>query len=174
MATYYKGTLYLNSELNENTKRFCYSQNSSFNYENPYKKEYNRLNSKDRGYLIDYLFNSAYGEYREVNDKKIINILECIFKNIRLDFARRHYFDIVYEKFVDVNGIVYGKELHTGLIFPLSQRNDFVKRTYEIKKEYDYDRYDYRIKIIENYEFPTLSLCEAIILEGGVADQNEV
>jgi len=173
MATYYKGTLYLNSELNENTKKFCYSQYGSIYWENPYKKEYNRLNSKDSGVLIDYLFNHL-GEYREVNDKKIINILESIFSDIRFAFDRNHHFDIVYEKFVDVNGIVYGKELHTGLIFPLSQRNDFVKRTYEIRKIYEDDRYDYRIKVIENYEFPTLSLCEAVILENGVANQNEV
>ena len=174
MATYYKGKLFLNSELNENTKKFCYSQYSSYYFENPYKKEYNRLNSKDRGALIDYLSNSYYGEYREVNDKKVINILESIFRDIRVSFDRNNHFDIVYEKFVDVDGIVYGKELQTGLIFPLSQRNDFVKRTYEIREIYEDDRYDYRIKIIENYEFPNLSLCETVILENGVANQNEV
>lgn len=174
MATYYKGKLFLNSELNENTKKFCYSQYSSYYFENPYKKEFNRLNSKDWGALIDYLSNSYYGEYREVNDKKVINILESIFRDIRVAFDRNNHFDIVYEKFVDVDGIVYGKELQTGLIFPLSQRNDFVKRTYEIREIYEDDRYDYRIKIIENYEFPNLSLCETVILENGVANQNEV
>ena len=174
MATYYKGTLYLNSELNENTKKFCYSEYSSYYFENPYKKEYNRLSSRDRGELIDYLANCFYGEYREVNDKKVINILECVFNDIRFGFGSKHYFDIVFEMFVDVDGIVYGKELHTGLVFPLSQRNDFVKRTYEIKKIYGDKRYDYRIKISDTYEFPTLSLCEAVILENGVANQNEV
>lgn len=174
IATYYKGKLFLNSELNENIISLGYYQGCSFDCDDLYKKEYNRLNSKDSGVLIDFLFNHL-GEYREVNDKKIINILESIFRDIRVAFDRNNHFDIVYEKFVDVNGIEYGKELHTGLIFPLSQRNDFVKRVYEIESEYiSYSKYNYKMKIIENYNLPTLSLCEAVILENGIANQNEV
>jgi len=175
MATYYKGKLFLNSELNENTISLGYYQGCSFDCDDLYKKEYNRLNSKDRGVFIDYLYNYNYREFREVNDKKVINVLEQLFADIRFGSDCMHHFDIIFEKFVDVNGIEYGKELHTGLIFPLSQRNDFVKRVYEIESEYiSYSKYNYKMKIIENYNLPTLSLCEAVILENGVANQNEV
>ena len=175
MATYYKGTLRLNSELNESSLYLGKSWTESFNCCEQFKEHWLKLSYGDKKCLNIFLLELNYGEYNQkVDNQKVIDIFEKIYKMKYIYDEKSHYFEIIFEKFKDEDGISYGKELHTGLIFPLFERNDYVERIYNIKKTRVGSSRFYELYIVNEYKVPSLDLCEVLIFDCKIADQNEV
>lgn len=180
MATYYKGTLRLNSEVNEGVLRLGRFSSciDIFNWDNNFDEYYLKLNYDDRQCLRNFCVSLGCSKYnKKIDDKKVIAVLEKILKNTCIFDKSNYHFEIIFEKFKDEDGISHGKELHTGLIFPLFERNDYVERGYNIKKTHYHDgrtNYFYDLQIVNKYSFPSLDLCETLIFNCEVADQNEV
>ena len=178
MATYYKGTLYLNSELNDNILLIGNIAYGNFSCNADCKSYYCRLKRREQKCLESYCFSLSSGDnFTKVNNKDIISILETMLSDCIIIDKDNSKLEIIFEEFTDVNGIIYGKELHTGLIFPLAKNvvlfPNFSESQYRISKKNSFG-YDIFLQIILMYHLPTLSLCETLIRHVSVADQNEV
>lgn len=121
MKVYYIGRL-----IKSNTKDFAQFrilQNiHDFNIND---ENYNtlKLNLNDFNYLKEIL-NDSFKNGTKINDKKTINIIgksNLVFNN----YANYRVSTIIYELVQDKNGNLYGKELITGLLFPIQNNCEF-------------------------------------------------
>lgn len=179
MTTYHKGTLYLNSELNGNWHEFGYKNVGTNYFYLHYSlfsvNNYHEVNYNDRNYFEKYFVDTCiFDESIEISDKYILTILNKLIKKYRYVNKDNSIINIIFEKIVDENGIVYGKELYTGLIFPLAAQNEFKECKYNVRKKLSDGQGVYELQCVVNYNFPSLSLCESIIMDVNVANQNEV
>ena len=179
MTTYHKGTLYLNSELNDTWHNIGYSYSSGdiFHWDFSWVSsgDYSELEYDDKEYFGDYFLENSSYESSEIRNTKIISILNKLIKQKRFyPLESTNILDIVFEKIIDKDGVVYGKELYTGLIFPLMRQNDFKTYRYNVSMRTFNTEKRHKLQCVVNYNIPSLSLCEAIIGSVEIANQNEV
>ena len=179
MTTYYKGTLFLNSELNNSWRDIghSYSRGSTFrcSYSWFSSGDYSELEYDDKEYFGNYFLENSSYDCSEIRNSKIIFILNKLIKQIRFySLESTNILDVVFEKIIDKDGVVYGKELYTGLIFPLSRQNDFKNYRYNVRARIYNTEKRHELQCVVNYNIPSLSLCEVIIGSVDIANQNEV
>ena len=128
-------------------------------------KKLSRKDIYNASRIKDYKFRQeVLDSFNDYFASKILNIYYEIISTID--------FDIVYEIVKDKSGNLYGKELYTGLLFPiLLKSNYFID--YEIIKREDTDRKFY-LKGTAKVNFDSLYKCDIFITGNQVANQNEV
>ncbi len=175
---YYKGNVI--------NKGFCYGQ--------IYKLVFDHVGIDDKTYILNWNTSYELNDYfkhrkddyekintslrdicRSVGDKKELDKL--FLSALKPDINDKSGKNIFYEKIYDTEGNCYGKELLTGLIFPIRYDYD----DYEIK--YDYEtkdagvasiKYEYSISITPKIISPPDTRIECLIVGEEVANQEEL
>ena len=168
MTTYYKGTICIGIETPYLRLGNSYCGNFEF--------DYNSVNN-DKIMNQDYRIISKYIENNistirktglKITSMEINSILKRILYYQETEFCN-YCLDIIYEKFEDIHGNYYGKELLTGCIFPIYNEKKETITYYlsQFKQAFD-------LEIIKKYKISSIDKCESIIEEEQVADNNEV
>ncbi len=174
MTIYYKGWIVIKknikfkklkfyssyfTEENKNNVKIC----SNSNYE---------LTTEENTILLKSLIDMD--KKRKIEEKTMWDIFDKLeIHNIKL---KRKEMNIIFEKIIDKDGNIYGKERLTGYIFPLFNKSDFKGNgNYSFKKDqYDNTEYldgylDFVTKLRDN-----VGLCDCYLVEEGVANINEI
>ncbi len=174
--TYYKGNISL---LSENRLIKIYNigkyDKRKLDFVKSYNDAFSVKETKDMETILDSLLEkerkNITGLYPKLYEKKKKN----------LSFTPHYNSEIVFEKILDEDGKCYGKELYTGLIFPLFDLSN--KKVVNINEEIYYSskkdntffpEYDIEYVITLNINFDKMDKCDAIISDYEVADINEV
>ena len=161
MKVYYLGSLFANSSSDKSKyvakfeKDYYYITNlNHFNLE---------IEATECEYLKDHL--SIYsGVMAGITDEKLIKILNKSYKG--LNRTRNREERIIYEIIVDKDGYKYGKELFTGLLFPLEINP---------KIEYFYNRNNmWTLSLNQTYTNDNMARFEYILSIDGVASLNTI
>ena len=166
MKKYYKGTLCLMNSFQDSVYTLLVSKNKcvSFANKNLNNKIFANVSYEKKKYISMHLF-------RGLIDKEIKDYFNSELSNGKVNFySDDKCVDIVFE-LVNYKNHLYGKELFTGLIFPLVQTNflcDFkVIRRYGRRCNY---------KLIVSYKMNNNSLnkINSVLLNEGVIEQVDV
>ena len=163
MTTYHKGTLYLNSELNGNWFVFGNSNHGVFLYYGFSlfnRQDYFDLSYNDRNYFGNFFIQQADYSVSKIKNSKVNVILDNLLNQHRYLTGNEKSFNIIFEKFCDSDGVIYGKELYTGLIFPLVRQSVFRNYEYNMRKKIvgSGSQLNYELQTVFNYNIPSLSL----------------
>ena len=176
MKIYYRGILAYTFDLSFwRTYLWKYTENISEWYDvnnKLYETKY-WLNSTYQDKIIEYVVNElkdCLNEEKVVKDKELLDIFFNIFKlygfsNGIVDKASEY---IIYEKFYDKEGNIYGKEIITGCIFPIYNPVPSIKTTLQTG---NYAVYLYVRPHNENKKLVRESVA---LLEQIAANQNEI
>ena len=132
MKRYYKGVLF-NPSLE--------SKSIQLGYVNTNEYGQNKININEsffnRGFYVDYL-RSVYNNEEFVKNKALVDdefkneIVKYSYFNFDFSYFYQKQKDrvsnltqIIYEEFTDENGNLYGKEINTGIIFPIYCKTNF-------------------------------------------------
>lgn len=119
MTKYYKGSLFLVSELNnEYSDTMYYAHNHIIDYKSSsfYKNVFMKLFYDLQKILEESIRDTS--EEQVINDKRLIKELDKIIDKKQTVYGK---LSIIYEIVTDQNNNLYGKELYTGMLFPLSK-----------------------------------------------------
>ena len=120
MTKYYKGNLFLVSELNnEYSDYMYYANNHIIDYKSSsfYKKLFNKLPYDFQKILEESIIDTS--EEQVFADKRLKKALDNLFNDkVQVVYGK---LSIIYEIVTDQNNNLYGKELYTGILFPLSK-----------------------------------------------------
>ena len=86
-----------------------------------------------------------------------------------LIYIRLYKYEVNNEIFEDKNGILYAKELLTGLLFPLAI--DVNSHTNYL---YNNDGYNKQIKQIQDYEYDTMAKTKYVVVSNQIASKNMI
>ena len=120
MTKYYKGSLFLVSELNNEYNDYIYyANNHIIDYKSSsfYKKVFNKLPSDLQKILEESIIDTS--EEQVFTNEKLYKALDNLFKGKGQVVNGK--LSIIYEIVTDQNNNLYGKELYTGMFFPLSK-----------------------------------------------------
>lgn len=177
----YKGKLIpLSSILDERVKLRYDWQEEKIEKDNG--KEFHNIDSKSNrqlakylGSILDKLENK---EFFEITDPSIIKILDKEYKDLSCKWwAEEAYGSIIYERVVDEDGNIYGKEVLTGSLFPLDEEADKLSgyKEYEIQKSSNYYYgSDFVLIIRQRYKHQNFARITTITTSNRVASPNEV
>lgn len=177
----YKGKLIpLSSILDERVKLRYGWQEEKIEKDNG--KEFHNIDSKSNrqlakylGSILDKLENK---EFFEITDPSIIKILDKEYKDLSCKWwAEEAYGSIIYERVVDEDGNIYGKEVLTGSLFPLDEEADKLSgyKEYEIQKSSNYYYgSDFVLIIRQRYKHQNFARITTITTSNRVASPNEV
>ncbi len=136
----------------------------------------------DKNNLLNYLWRH---KFKLIQDNEIIYLLNKNFKKINYDENEKkdkQAINILYEIVVK-DDILYGKELYTGLIFPIFKAGNGIHLEYSIDSYLDIieDSYcttttftDYYLTRKHKVNIPNLEKCGCMISYMKVADNNEI
>lgn len=177
----YKGKLIpLSSILDERVKLRYGWQEEKIEKDNG--KEFHNIDSKSNrqlakylGSILDKLENK---EFFEITDPSIIKILDKEYKDLSCKWwAEEAYGSIIYERVVDEDGNIYGKEVLTSSLFPLDEEADKLSgyKEYEIQKSSNYYYgSDFVLIIRQRYKHQNFARITTITTSNRVASPNEV
>jgi len=166
LKTYYKGELILTDYICNDQYLLGKIVGNSFFGSNDYLKfvALGVAKNADISAFPSYMsheFLPASSKFYEVFD-----ILKM--PNFKIEYySERYKMPIVFEKILSEDGIEYGREIHSNLIFPIGKK---IKPSYELMREYSH----IDLKITYNFSFPSLDKCGCVIYNTGIANQNEV
>lgn len=171
MTTYYKGTIM--SDIRLTFEWLAYHNGDSLGVcllEN-YNK--NDLTLEDYKYLQTIYDSKESNIVMPIKNPNVIAIIDKVTSEFTVNFDTT-YMSIIYEKIEDEGGNIFGKEIITGLYFPIYERK-IVQRCYKVQTEKIYKSRP-RIGLITEKELhiPIMDKCECVIFNGEVADNNEV
>lgn len=169
MANYYKGTIVLYSELDNEW---------TFNY---YSEVYKFL-SDDERHSIYFTLNKLETEKKVVvEDKYLIKILDNGLKDIlkKIMFKsvviRPFKFNVVFEIVYDINSNKYAKELHSNLVFPImSDENEKHTYVFEEEKIKSLSSSNKILCVNREYSFPLMEKAESVVFAPSLCDNNEL
>lgn len=170
MAVYYKGTIVLYSELDNEWEFEYYGKISNMFSENERRSIYFTLEKIRKGEELTVL---------DINLIKILdNRLKYILKNIvfKSVVMRPLEVNIIFEIVQDIDGNKYAKEVHTNLIFPIIT-NENEKHTYIFKeKNIGRSLSSSNIILCINWEhsFPLMDKVESVVSDISICDKNEI
>lgn len=177
----YKGKLVpLKSILDEKVKLRYGWQEEKIEKDNG--KEFHNIDSKSNTELARYLgsiLNKLENkETFEIADPSIIKILDKEYKDLPFEWwASEAYCTIIYEKVVDEDGNIYGKEILTGTLFPLDEETDKSCgfKEYEMQKSSNYYYgSDFILVIKQKFKHQNFARIATIVVSNRVASPNEV
>ena len=164
MTVYYAGCFFLNENPSFNRDLIKSPYHGSFRY--VHEENEKIISSKKLGaFLDDNWFNILQPSGFRVPDN-----YSKYFDLLTKDVHEPIYDDLVlYEKICDKNGNIYGKEIITGLIFPIICNEN-------VDKEYIINYFDcmFSVSIICTSKIPIMDKCYSWISESNVADNNVV
>ena len=126
MNKYYKGKLFIYNEV-KSVKYNVDGLNKVLETSN--NKFYNWYNSLDikRREILDNYFSKGLGSRKE-----LLNILKEF--NDKVEFEIPYIKEIIYEAFQNEDGVFFGRELITNIIFPIIKNNTLFIPSYVYKK----------------------------------------
>lgn len=174
--TYYKGNISLLSE-NRLIKVYNIGKYDKRNLD--FFKSCNDAFSNNETKAMEKTLNSLLEKER----KNITGLFPKLYekKKKNLSLTPHYNSEIIFEKIMDEDGECYGKELYTGLIFPIFDLSN--KKVVNINEEIYYSskkdntffpEYDIEYVLTLNINFDKMDKCDAIISDYEVADINEV
>ena len=177
----YKGKLIpLSSILDEKIKLRYGWQEEKIEKDNG--KEFHNIDSKSNRQLAKYLGSVLdkleNKETFRITDPSIIKILDEEYKDLSCKWwADEAYGFIIYERVVDEDSNIYGKEILTGTLFPLDEEADKLSgyKEYEIQKSSNYYYgSDFVLIIRQKYKYKNFARITTITTSNRVASPNEV
>jgi len=176
--TYYKGEFYYTSDLKYKNFAKCIGMTKyTFSVDSKDDIELN-----DIGYKIPKLYKKDVYDALKIKDYKfrqeLLNSFNKTFEseisNIISDTISSSDYEIIYEIVKDTNGNLFGKELHTGLLFPILSKSN-LNIDYKITTLKDKDNCNrIYLKGTEILNFNSLYKCEIIMIGNQIANQNEI
>lgn len=178
---YYKGFIYYKSDLNNKIierkiadtgyKHTIYIDEINLSYSE------SKLDKKLKNLLINEIYESSLINNYSIK-KELVNYFNKIVSddiiNLYSDIVSTYNIDeIIYEIVKDNNGDLYGKELYTGLLFPILSRKNF-EIDYKIDFEKKEKGQDIILKGTPNVNFSGLYKCNLFIVGNKIADKNEI
>lgn len=177
----YKGTLIPLSAIEDANVKLRYDwQEAKIDKDNG--KEFHNIDSKSNTELAKYLGGVldklANLEKFKITDPSKIKILDKEYRDVSCEYwASESYGYIIYEKVVDEEGNIYGKEILTGTLFPLDTDADksIGFKEYKIQKisSYYYGS-DFTLAIKQKYKHQNFARIATITKGNRVASPNEV
>ena len=177
----YKGTLGpLSAIIDENVELRYEWQAEKIEKSNG--KDFHNIDSKSNtelarylGSVLDKLDNK---EIFEITDPAIIKILDREYKELPFEWwADEAYDSIIYEKVVDEDGNIYGKEILTGNLFPLDEVADksigYKEYTIQKSSNYYYGS-DFILTIKQRFKHKNFARITTITGANRIASPNEV
>lgn len=174
MPTYYKGKIILTKDIKsmDNEMKIGYAYNSRYELINASSYPVN-----DRLYLYDVFRNlEKIRDYMfkiEESTKLALILNEKYKEEYETFYLKRNYqsLNIIYEPVKGNDGIIYAKELYSGLIFPVFRIEDS-----NIKKYLRYESVnkDFFLQIKREFKFPLIEKLASGILNEEVCDRNEL
>lgn len=177
MTTYYKGSIVLRKNL-----KFKKIKLQSYLYDDV--SELQCADSIIRTINVKYeltnsentILSNAIKSKSDTLSEKETNILVKILMSTQ-KLYRRKKINIIYEKIMDRDGNVYGKEKITGYLFPLLNEKDLSANIHPYVKRNTAFYGDIYANAYVNYETKNRSsfdLCDCYCINEGVANKNEI
>lgn len=178
----YKGKLEIKKDDKQSIKAATQSEYSEFRLTPQFEKCFNKLDVTNKSILFQYITSIKEG-ISLIEDEKVKSALNNAFKQLNIEEQQES--DILYTE-VEINGVMYGRELFTGLCFPLFIVGNNIDCNYLLNVKTDYilkpcgpsfdstDFTDYSVERTVEIDIPDIPLCVSFISPMGLANNNEI
>ena len=178
----YKGKLEIKKDDKQSIKAATQSEYSEFRFTPQFEKRFNKLDVTNKSILFQYITSIKEG-ISLIEDEKVKSALNNAFKQLNIEEQQES--DNLYSE-VEINGVMYGRELFTGLCFPLFIIGNNIDCNYLVNVTSDYEIIncgsipdtrnftDYKIERTIEIDIPDIPLCVSFISPMGLANNNEI
>ena len=179
----YKGKLEVRKEDCQTMKVATHHEHSSFAFTETFQSLYQKLGVADKKVLYDYITSQVTG-LSEITDE-VKKVLNKLLNSLNISSEDLDKADVLYSE-LEIEGIKYGRELFTGLIFPLFEVDNGITCDYLLSVVSDYEVTncgpmvdtisftEYHLERTVNIDIPEVPKCVCLITPKGVANNNEI
>lgn len=179
----YKGKLEIKKDDNQSVEIATKPEHSQLSLTQRFESRLKTLSVENKAILINYIKSLSEGS-TIVEDDKVKDALNKVFNSLNL-VDQESKTDVLYTE-VEINGVMYGRELFTGLCFPLFIVGNNIDCNYLLNVKTDYilkpcgpsfdstDFTDYSVERTVEIDIPDIPLCVSFISPMGLANNNEI
>lgn len=170
MKMFYKGVICYNNYVYHDN--ILLGQVNAFKFDRYSSLIPNNINQEDENTLIDYINNHLYSQLT-IDNQEIIHIIKKYFKSELKINAANINVPIIYEIINDIDNNKYGKELYSGLIFPIFVSND-INTKYRLTMNILDGQRQVSIEKKTDFNISSVASLKTVIVEKGIANNNEI